>query len=647
MTGSHTHHDDQLARWLAWPIGVWLFVLTGGHPAAAQEPEILVELSSRQIYEGESVRYRVTLNNVKDKQPPRLEGFDDFKVQYLGPHSLDSRQVTVINGEVTETVRYGWSYDYALTPHRSGSLVVPGPVAEVDGRTLRGKPLKLNVIAPEDQDLAIVETTAEPDSVYPLQPFTIRLTVAVKGLPEPFTDQNPVAVLRQLPLLTVPWVDDAALPDGIVPEVSWQRWLSRLQGRRSGGFSINRLGSDSVFSFFNDGPSAYLPESQQTTRKDASGQEVPYWEFPIERSFIARKPGPFEFGPVTLKGRFITEADSQGNAKVDEIYVIAKAVTVDVKEPPLETRPASYINAIGRFTVDSMLVPERAKVGDPVKLTVTLRGQGTLDTATAPDLSGLADVKDLFRVYDATEESDEGSRRFSYNLRPLEPGEIEFPAIPVSYFDVEKEQYVTLYTEPIPILVETAEHLRDDQIAVAAAARDGSRNLQAREGGIQANIDDPSVLLDQTVRPAHWWTLLSTLAVGYVAVVLVSRQVARVVGDDALRRRRAAPRRARQRLRAASAEIDASRAREGAEQVGAALVGLVADVAGIGETGMTSREVDRQLVDLGVEDDLRRRLAALLEACDGARYGASADALHGLGDQAETLLGELIEALKR
>jgi hypothetical protein len=270
-----------------------------------------------------------------------------------------------------------------------------------------------------------------------------------------------------------------------------------------------------------------------------------------------------------------------------------------------------------------------------------------LDTATAPDLNRLPEVAQQFRVYDATEESRNDGRRFRYSLRPLQPGDITFPSIPVSYFDVEKEQYVTLRTEPIPILVETAEFLDDDEIALAQRSRSASRNFQVREDGILAGMTDLSVLRDQTVHPARWWTLLSCLTLGYVAVALVSRQVARVVGNEDLRRRLAAPRRARSRLKAALSEIEASRFRDGAEHLGAALVGLVADVVGVGQAGMTSHEVQRHLTDLGIDDDLRLRLESLLEACDGARYGASADAVHGLGEQAEGLLDELINALKR
>ena len=49
--------------------------------AAAEDPEVLVELARDSIYEGESVRYTVILTHVENPSAPRLEGLHDFDVQ--------------------------------------------------------------------------------------------------------------------------------------------------------------------------------------------------------------------------------------------------------------------------------------------------------------------------------------------------------------------------------------------------------------------------------------------------------------------------------------------------------------------------------------------------------------------------------------
>ena len=56
---------------------------------------------------------------------------------------------------MTQVVRYGRAYRYALTPKRSGTLQIPSPVAEVAGRKLTGRTLTLEVVPPSDQDHAL------------------------------------------------------------------------------------------------------------------------------------------------------------------------------------------------------------------------------------------------------------------------------------------------------------------------------------------------------------------------------------------------------------------------------------------------------------------------------------------------------------
>ncbi len=634
------------ARPCRWP---WLFALAltlaSAARAAEREPELLVELGRERIYEGESVQYEVVLNHVENPQPPKLEGFDDFRVEFLGERSLDSQQITVINGRMTKIVRYGRAYRYALTPQRAGTLKIPAPVAEVAGRKLTGDELILEVIPPSDQDLAVLEIVLDRDHVYPMQPFTVRLTVAVKALPEPVAERNPVTVLRRPPALSIPWASDDTVPKGLHAELAWDKWLTALQDD-DGGFSINNIGEQSAFSFFRDAPLSFLPKPRRTTRKTLSGQDGEYWEFDFVRQFVPQALGEFSFGPVTLKGDFVRTVDAASRAEMESVFAVAKPRTVTVRDAPAEGRPDSYIQAIGKFSLDTSLVPTEAKVGDPLTLTLTLRGAGTLDAARAPDLSGRPEVAERFRVYEASEETRAEARLFTYSLRPLQAGQIAWPAIPLSYFDVEQEQYVTLETQPISLTVRPAERIGDGEIAVAPAARSTGAAIEASQDGILANIDDLAALRDQSVRPARWLAYLGLLGVAYVGIAGGARQLGRFLGDAGLQRRRAAPGRARQRMQAAQAEIQAGQAREGAEHLGAAIIGLVADAAGQIEAGMTSREVEGHLRTWGIEDELRRRITTLLETCDGARYGASADAVREVSQSAPQALEDLIGILK-
>ena len=45
----------------------------------AQSPELIVEIEKNEVYEGESVLYRITLNHVENPKAPILNGFEAFE----------------------------------------------------------------------------------------------------------------------------------------------------------------------------------------------------------------------------------------------------------------------------------------------------------------------------------------------------------------------------------------------------------------------------------------------------------------------------------------------------------------------------------------------------------------------------------------
>jgi len=616
--------------------------------AAGEKPELIVEMDRNRIYEGESVLYRITLNNVENPRQPDLSGFDDFLVVPVGEQTLNSTMVTIINGQRTDIVRRGRQYNYRLTPKRTGSLTIPAPTAEVDGQKLVGKEMSLFVTAPQDQDVVRMEITAEPNSVYPLVPFTVTLSISVKELPEPYASDNPVAVQTSPPELQIPWIDDEHLPDGLKPKENWQRLLGLLQNSRGAGFAINNIGSNSVFSLFNERRIAFMPEPQKIRMIDQSGKTAGYWRFQFKRTFVARNVDQYTFGPVTLKGTFAAGISSTGSAQSKDIYAVAKALTVKIKDVPEEGRPETYIGAIGRFQFDADLAPRKARTGDPMTLTLTLSGQGSLDRATMPDLSKIPQIANNFKIYEPTEQTKGDQRQFTCSLRPLEAGIKEFPPVVVSYFDVQDEKYVTIASQPISIDIEKADKLAGrDIVASPGGLKSADKELETRQEGIFANVTDPGQLTDESIRPEQWLAALGGLAGLYAATAFAVIRLRRLSGDTVRQRRRRAPGKARRSLSEATKELSAGRVREGADQLESALVDLVADWTNAPGAGMTPAEACRQLESLGIDGEVSRRAGRFLENCESVHYGATLQAGEALRRDAKGVLEAVIHALRK
>jgi oxygen tolerance protein BatD len=634
------------------PLPAILLLLMSSAAIAEDEPKVRSMLTRQQIYWGQSVEYVIRVSNATDSVEPDLRGLDDFSVVSLGSRSSQSSNMTIINGQVRQTATRSTDFQYRLTPSKTGKLVIPAPVVKVDGQDLVGQEQVLEVLAPDEQDVVLMEITSDRSAVYPMQPFTVTLSVVVKGLPEPLSEGSPLAVQSGRagpPSLSIPWAPQGRtdrFPKGLIPEEDPERWLTRLLDQSGLGFRLNYKARDSIMSIFGERPLTFQPKPRQVSKKDASGRDTLYWQYDFSRSFVPEKVADYTFGPAILKGIFGTRINESGGLTGEEIYAVAKPIVVTVKDVPLDGRPDSYLGLVGTFRAGVELEPKESKVGDPITLSIELSGTGTFANAITPDLKRIPEIADHFKVYEATEEIKKNRCRFTYGLRPQEAGIEEFPSIPLSYFDVETERYVTLNTEAIPVRIIKTDHLSDDQIVSAGRGPSAAASeLEARPEGIFANITDPAEVRNERVRPERWLLALVGMAGLYACVSLVTVRLQRIAGDGSIVRRRGAASKANRRLSEALLQIDQGRIVEGADLVQSAVVGLVADVTDLPEAGMTPRDVDSRLNELAVEDDLRRRVADLLETCDATRYGATGRSGQ-LGQDAGIVLDEVIRAMK-
>jgi hypothetical protein len=262
-----------------------------------------------------------------------------------------------------------------------------------------------------------------------------------------------------------------------------------------------------------------------------------------------------------------------------------------------------------------------------------------------PNLAGIPAISRSFKVYDSTTKTSADARSFTFSLRPRDSTVTEFPSIPVSYFDVASEQYVTLRTEAVPLQVAEAERLSGAQLALGAGMSPVDAGLEGRQEGVFANITQPSAFVDQTVNPTQCIAGLVSLAGLYAAAAVVAARARRRHRDPSLVRRQRAAGRAQRRL--SDAQSRAQDTLQAVDQQRAALVGLVADLADVPEAGITASDVHQHLEARDIPRELIDRFTRFLDTCDSARYGASSEALEGMDALAESLLADLLTACRQ
>jgi len=89
---------------------------------AEPEPKMTVRVSQDKIYEGQSVVYQLIVENVENPPMPDIQATDDYDAASMGQQSLDSQQVTIINGVMQQVVHRGRDFRYRITPKHAGEM---------------------------------------------------------------------------------------------------------------------------------------------------------------------------------------------------------------------------------------------------------------------------------------------------------------------------------------------------------------------------------------------------------------------------------------------------------------------------------------------------------------------------------------------
>jgi BatD DUF11 like domain len=624
-----------------------LLLLLGAHARGDDdEPEIAVEASASEIFVGESVDYVIELRNVKNPAPPDLKALrQDFDVVSAGDESHNQSSTFIFNGKVTQQTNFGHSYRFRLTPKRAGKLVIPAPSATIDGKTISGRALALNVIAPEPQDIVVPEISTDHIQVYPTQPFDVTLRVFVRPLPDD-PERDPVAPLRRRPPhLDINWVD---LPAGLSGDDK-ARWLQKLLAENGSGFTLNDITTRSSGFFGGAQPAVFNLYRGRESKKGIDGRSINYFVYELKRRLTAEKAGTYALGPAIVKGSFVDGLEGSSYT-VRRLVAIAPTVPVEVREVPAP-RPATFCGGIGDYSLASSASPTTLRVGDPLTLTLDVeRGQasGSLDLIKAPDLTANSQIAADFEILDKnpTGRKEGEVKRFEYALRPKRAG-VGIPPVVISVFNPDTEEFSETATKPIALSVSAGIRVGAGEI-IGAPSGSVTPEIKSREQGIFHNVTDPRELKDERVSVVALAEVTTGVWGGVGCLIAFVSIRRRKSGDVLWQRKRHAHRAASGKLAEARKLLGAGQSMDALRAIRSALFGLIADMRNIVAEGLTASEAEAILARTSISARERSEVIRLLEAIESAEYGSgSATDAGALLEEAEKLVPSLARNLER
>jgi len=426
-------------RSLVWPLVVLLLLVAA--PTLAADARMMAEIRPTEIPLGQTARLVVTITGVQNAPAPRIPAVDGLAIQSLG----QTTSVQIVNGEVNAEV----SHNFLLEPARTGTFTIPALAMQVDGERVTTRALSLRVVAADAVPRAGIAPKGGPDGAAEPAPVSLRLNAP----------QRDLFVGELLPVQLTLYIREGVR----VTEVTAPTFVGEA-------FTVSR-------------PQDAQPE--QTTEVidgvrwvvatfPLAISPVTAGEFPLTGKIevTAYLPGGRRRGAAFNDPFF--DAFFGGGGAQKKIPLATPERSVRVLSIPEAGRPASFSGAIGEFTVQASATPAKVVLGDPVTVTLTVKGKGNFDRLTVPEMSTDAQWKaypasSRFEPTDAL--GTTGRKLAEQAIVALDPKLKAIPPRTFSYFDPDGRRYVELATQPVALTIEAPPRPAGPSAAAAGAGR--------------------------------------------------------------------------------------------------------------------------------------------------------------------------------
>jgi len=548
-------------------------ILCFAFAATAHAQVIRTQLSQTETVVGEPVTLSVVVANTELEGPPKFTPVKGLDIRLSGG---PMRRHEEYNGRVT---RSDITYTYDVTPRAAGQFTLPAFTITLNGKEHASNRPQLSVlVAPPSARLFMVEVHCSKETAYVGQPVLLTLHLVVKKYSEGGLEMN--------------------------AQNMWELWRSGAAASSFGVFAQADLNR---------------PTASEERRTDENGNSAIYFVYRIDLTVTPTQRGPFDFGMIEIAYHYPVsfQRDIFGTVRTDRVKRLRETPTLPqltILPVPDEGRPPDYNGAVGRYRITATARPTNVPVGDPITLSLTIRGNGNLESLSAPRLDR---VEALTRDFEIPLESLAGSvvgaeKVFTQTVRARRADVTQIPAIPFSFFDPESGQFSTARSTPIPITVRPAETALP--VAPPSPGNGSTPRLAELSEGLEANDDDPArVLASQqaSVGPLAW-IILGGMPLAYLIASLVQARSSRFRSDVALQRRTGAMHKARILLKEASPQAARS-----------AVLGYIADCCNVPEGGMTRPDALRLLSERRLPETVIQTADAFLAQAEHVSYGGA------------------------
>ena len=599
---------ERIGKLLVAAVSLWVIsVLPASlnNPVKAQSSasgDISVEatVSETTIYTGERISLSVKVSgNFTDVSRPTLPDFPGFRLLSSTPST--SRSYSYVNGQSSTS----YSYSYYLVAQQEGRHTIPSITVSIDDQTYRTDPIDVDIVD-RNESAEDARSNSRPE-------IFLRMEIS---------DETPVTGQQLIGDIVLFFKDGLEVNSyqpipGWKAEGFWKEEIENTQRPRAESVILNgvryRKARLLQFALFptKSGELTISPYEIVVSVRSSSDRNDPFSSF---------------FGGFG------------GNQQ--QVELKTAPVNLNVRSLP-EIENASFIGAVGDYSITRKAQTQNALVGETIEVATTIRGTGNIPLITKP----VYELPEGLEVYEPQENSNinrrnqqiSGTKTFTDVVIARAPGSFTIPEKTVAYYNPSRGGYVR---ETLPAIELTVSRNPEADIAEEQTPLLGIKPVTGL-----ASWSEP----DSRPLSSRWWLWVGLLLPLLVLGVAYWQKsyIEKMSRDTAFARSQRASDRAGQRLEEAIACSERGDTREAYNKLQKALTGFIGDKLNLPEAGHSNEVYVRALEENNIDENLVRNTKMLLDKCASISYAPDVnhDYLKSHVGLAESILDKLKKEL--
>ncbi|MCT4616482.1 MAG: BatD family protein [Marinifilaceae bacterium] len=371
-------------------------------------------------------------------QTGQMSGFNIL----VGPSVSSSTSTQIINGKISTSSEY--SYTFLLVANKTGKFNIPSASIDVDGKTIKSKPLTIEVVKGR-------QSNSNQNANSGRNSYNENRSRA----------NNSKSTISKKDLFVRVELSRSSVFMG-------ESVVAKLKVYKRRNVPISRFGEYKFPSFDGFLTQEIQGDGRVNFKRETYNGEIYESGTVREMILFPQHKGNIKIDPFELE--CIVPVRSRGRSIFDDFFDNGREISVSRKSSPLSLRvkdfpankPSSFDGAVGNFQLRSSINKDTVKANDAITLKVRISGKGNLKLIKALDIDFPAD----FEVYDPKTNSSlknttggsTGNVSFEYLIIPRVGGDFTIPAVEFSFFNPITKTYVKKYTKEFKIFVEKSKN---------------------------------------------------------------------------------------------------------------------------------------------------------------------------------------------